>query len=675
MRPELRAALTSVLLAFALAARAGAQEWTELDEATSLLLSPELRSDQARALEASGLLEAERERKIADLSSAVVDFGLHASVAASPLRLLRSAGKIGRGVRDWNDRTAVEDEALALLAPGARSGGLDEASLALYTRLERRESAERVEQLLADAERALGAGDLRRTRRTLDRALALEPGSSHADRLLDEIDEREWLALPDDEELAEDTALHGRVDTWELEIGTALLVDEFERAQSLGPDDSSAAELARATAAYLSGEREAALEAFHEIARGDDQAASSAAGTLADRCLNPEGAFEDELRIYRTQRALGWMGGEELAATALPSTSDALAMSRDGYRAWQKSLRAWRNALKPVNLVVDAPARAWRSWQPDGKALHAAAERYLALAPDGDRAPDAVHWLDALAAQKLRDPRVSPFRDGMLVLPRAQTSFERLSATRIVVARAALETAAPELLAKLAGDASPALVLLLVPKSARTEATGTVLSREESLDVLERLAAGLERATLAPRGTPGSSVLTRLRRLDARVREGGALVARSWTEETASGFDAFGSALLDSERARTIGAVEIERRKETLVAERQLAGSTSYCPHQTTCIDVQRAVDPVFYASSDADGDIGVGARAGFEDANFSLEVGMSGPRASLVLPFARWLGISRFFPVEARLAVGLDGISAGPGRDDRAADLPEPSL
>jgi hypothetical protein len=117
------------------------------------------------------------------------------------------------------------------------------------------------------------------------------------------------------------------------------------------------------------------------------------------------------------------------------------------------------------------------------------------------------------------------------------------------------------------------------------------------------------------------------------------------------------------------------RRKETLVAERQLAGSSSYCPQETTCVDVRREIDPVFFATSDVDGDVGVGARAAFEDARLSLEVGMSGPRASLVIPVARWLGIARFFPVEARLDIGLDGISAGPGRDDGAADLPDPSL
>ena len=100
MRPELRTALAAALLALALGARAAADESAELAEATRLLLAPELRSHEARAQEASELLTADRNRKLADLSAAFVDLGLHASVQASPLRILRSVRDIGRDVRD-----------------------------------------------------------------------------------------------------------------------------------------------------------------------------------------------------------------------------------------------------------------------------------------------------------------------------------------------------------------------------------------------------------------------------------------------------------------------------------------------------------------------------------------------------------------------------------------------
>jgi hypothetical protein len=118
--------------------------------------------------------------------------------------------------------------------------------------------------------------------------------------------------------------------------------------------------------------------------------------------------------------------------------------------------------------------------------------------------------------------------------------------------------------------------------------------------------------------------------------------------------------------------VEVARRSETLVAERDLGSSGAFCPRETACIDVHRDVNQALFARTDANGDTGIGARAGFEDAQLSLEVGTSGPRLSLVIPVARWLGIGRFFPVEARLAVGLDGVSAGPSLDEQAGD---PSL
>lgn len=130
--PRIALAIAVLVLVLALGSASAAGELDIGEEAASLLLAPELRSDQARASEASDLLAAERRRKFADLSAEIVDLGIHASLQASPLKLLRSVGRVGRGVRDWDDRTLVEDEALVLLGPGARSGDLDAASLALY---------------------------------------------------------------------------------------------------------------------------------------------------------------------------------------------------------------------------------------------------------------------------------------------------------------------------------------------------------------------------------------------------------------------------------------------------------------------------------------------------------------------------------------------------------------
>lgn len=673
MRLEVTAALALAALVFAFGAHAHAADVSDYDEATRALLAPELRSDQDRAGEAAELLAAERERKLADLSTSFVELGLHASVQAAPLKLLRSVGEIGRGLRDWNDRSETEDTALALLEPGARSGELDEASLALYERLEHRDVAARVERMLDDAERALATGDLRWAHRAVDRALALEPGSTRADRLLDEIAQREWSASP--AELIGDETLYAQIEGWEVRLGTALLVDDFARARLLGPDDASDAALARATARYLEGDRAAALDDFARLAEAEDPSAERARQFLADPGLNPGRVLDEEVTLYRTRRALGWMGGSDLADTAVPSTDDALSFTRTGYRAWQSSYKAWRNTLRPINLVIDAPARAWRSWKPDGRALHDAAERYLEFAPEGERAAEAAAWLEALGAQERDRTRVSAFHDGVLVLPRAQTRWGRLASTRVVVARAALEAIAPELLEQFGRGDAPALILALDTEVGRPASRGMVLSESASLDLLSQLASGLEGDSLAARGGERSGVLETLRRIDARLRAGRRLVAEPWTPEAGGGLEALGSAVVDSRRSRAMGDIELQRHREALLAERDLSGGGAFCPRETACIDARTDVDSALFARTDADGEMGMGASAGFEDARLSFEVGTSGPRAALVIPFARWLGIGRFFPVEARVAVGLDGFSAGPHRDDEADEISEEAL
>ncbi len=674
MRNEARVGLALLALGLALAGPTLASDLSDCDEAARLLLAPELRSDQDRASEATQLLASERTRKLADLSSSFVDLGLHASVQAAPLKLLRSVGDIGRELRDWNDRSEVEDEALTLLAAGARNGDLDAASQELFERLRQRETAEHVEQLLGDAERALAFGDLRRARRAVDRALALEPGSSRGDRLLDEVAKREWRASAETQRAA-DGPPEGEIEIWEIRLGTALLLNDFARAREMGPDDEGDAALARATARFLAGDRTSALDDFARIARGDDASAERARQLLADPEVNPGGKLDDEVSQYRTRRALGWMGGEDLAESAVPSTEDALSFTRSGYRAWQGSYKAWRNVLRPVNLLIDAPARAWRSWQPDGLALHDAAARYLELSPRGDRASEASAWLETLGAQDRDSSRVSAFRDGILVLPRAHTRWGRMASTRVVVSRAALADLAPELAARLDASGAPALLLALDTEAGRATATGSALPADASLALLSSLADGVEQSTLAARGGSASGVLETLRRLDARLRRGRTLVAQAWTPEQGGGLESLGSAVLDGERSKLAGDVTVERNRDSLNARRGLGGSGSFCPRETACIDLRQDVDSTVFARTDADGEVGMGASAGFEAARFSVEVGSSGPRASLVIPFARWLGIGRFFPVQARLAVGLDGISAGPQRDDAADDAPDPSL
>jgi hypothetical protein len=143
----------------------------------------------------------------------------------------------------------------------------------------------------------------------------------------------------------------------------------------------------------------------------------------------------------------------------------------------------------------------------------------------------------------------------------------------------------------------------------------------------------------------------------------------------AAGFGDVGEALVDGTRARTVGDIELARDDDKIVAGRQLDGDGAYCLAETPCIDRKLPVNGELFASTTAEGSAGVGARADYRQAQLSIVMGTSGPHATLVLPIARWLGIVHLLPVEARVDVGLDGISAGPRVDTSAADAAAESL
>jgi hypothetical protein len=143
----------------------------------------------------------------------------------------------------------------------------------------------------------------------------------------------------------------------------------------------------------------------------------------------------------------------------------------------------------------------------------------------------------------------------------------------------------------------------------------------------------------------------------------------------AAGFGDMGLALVDSKSVHTYGDVELKRDGENVRLGRELGGGDSFCLAETPCIDRKLAVGGELYARSNAGGSVGVGARADYREARLSVEMGMSGPHASLVLPLARWLGIAHLVPIEAHLEVGLDGISAGPRIDDTVPEDAPQSL
>lgn len=669
----LRAGIAAGLLCLAAGGRAHASDSFESsDAAAQLLLAPDLDAGEARAREAQDLLDVDRNRKIAVISSALVELGIKAGFGASPVKILHSVGELGRGVLAWSDRTRGEERALLLLAPGALGGELDEATRGLYERLETRERHDLAKGLLEDGKRALELGQYGRARIAADRALVLEPGSQRADSLLAAIAarmERRQRSGAFGDLLPTSGSL--TFAAWDVRLATSLLIDG-EPSDSCDDCDAATRGLAHATARYEAGDRAAALEELRDVADMDGDASGIARHVLEDRGVNPERAFDDEITSYTKRRSLGVLGGQALADNGLTFEPDNVQFTAQGLERIKKSYKVFRKTVNPVNLMVDAPARLFRDWRPDGGALREAAQRYLALEPNGERAADARDWLVELGPDERASANVIPFRDGYFVLPHARTPFARIAPRRVVVSSDGLERVAPDLLHELGLEGAPAFVF---GESGLGE-DARPLPSARALELLDRIADGLEAEDLRTRGQELGDVLEAVRRLDARTRAGVTLsVAPRLPDVASTSLTEMGNALIDGKRLRTVGDISVTRKEGDIVADRELGGDGAYCLPETPCIDRKLPIGAQLYARTQGGDSAGIGATADYRQAQLSIEMGTSGPHASLVLPFARWLGITHFLPVEAVVGIGLDGISAGPRVDGSAAEDAEKSL
>jgi hypothetical protein len=662
----IRALLVAGLLCLALGGRAFASDsLAPGDQAAELLLAPDSDGGADRVREARDLLATDRNRKIAIISSALVDLGIHASVGVSPIKMLQSAGELGRGLFTWSNRTQGEERALLLLGPDALGGELDQTTRELYERLEGRERQSLVKSVLEDGGRALAAGQVRRARVAANRALELQPGCEHAARLLTAIAARERTDQAREELGLGPTPVFAG---WDVRVASSLLTDTEASLEVAGPADGSSLddfEIARATDRYQAGDRVGALEDFRRIAKSHGPGAGVARELLEDRAVNPERALDEEISSYTKRRSLGFVGGDSLADNGLGLEPENVDFTYDGFRRLKNSYKILRKTINPINLLLDTPVRIFRGWRPNGGALREAATRYLELEPNGARADEAREWLEKLRVDERASRTVLPFRDGYFVLPHAHTHYARVAPQRLVVSSDALDNAAPELAQELGMVGAPAFVLgeHSLGEGARE------LPSDRALALLSRLADGLEGQSLQPRGDTSGEVLEAVRRMDGRVRAGAKLRVAARLPAGAAGFSELGEALVDGKRTHTWGEIAVARQEDKLMAGRELGGDGAFCIADTPCIDRKLPVDGQVFASTDSEGTAGVGARAAYRQAELSVVMGTSGPHATLVLPVARWLGIVRFLPVEARVDVGLDGVSAGPHVDSSAAD------
>ena len=609
-----------------------------VEEAANLLLSHEPVTAEARVDEAHEILRKETNARLTRMGSACFDLAWRGVTPSSPRRLLDSGKRLAREIRHWNARSEAEDRALALLQSDVLAQASDERGRELYTRLKSREDEKRVSRWLREAEVALSTGDLGMARRRLDRIAALRPDERDLSELrlaLSEAAERPAPETPDP--LA-------RIESWEAPLAAALLTDRYDAVLAF-EETRADVELAQAVAAFLSGDAVSAIARLEQL---EDQAgapAQLAATWLASESFNPEAALESSARRFRMKRALGWLGGDELE-------DHGLSFSREGYKAWQA-------ALSPLNFALALPARLISGRRPEARDLHAAATGYLDRVPLGPQANAAKAWLEDSNGQPSRNQRA--FDDGRLVLPRATTRYRKHDPLRLVVTPAGLEVVSRDRFTRLGIRMQTDIALLLTTVNGEVPNTAITISRDTALRLAAGLAHGLEQGALTAVGSDATLLLEGLRRLDVDLRRGAHLVLEPWQPRAEGARTELSRALLEGGSPAQLQQLRIARSGKSVRVERELFARATTCPEATLCIDRARSYEGRLFARVDHDGEMRLGFGGKLAHARLALEIGRSGPRATVVLPLGHWLGIGRWLPAEVRLNVGMDGVGARP--------------
>lgn len=601
----------------------------ELQSAAESLLDVAPLTPEERLLAAERVLDADLASKRRRLLGSSLELGWSIWAQTSPRRAVKGTWNVVRAVWNWRARSSAEDRALDLLEGGIAS---DAAIAARYAELREREVAARASELLASAELAREQGHLALARVRVRHSLDLVAGSDRATALLEELTRSRstdsWASAPG-------------VAAWEPALATALLAGDYERVLESAPSGAGGW-LARAAASTLSGDHARARQSLSALGEREDALGRTAREWSQRPELAAESRFTASLRDYRVRRTLGWIGGEKLA-------SDGLEPTARGYRAW-------RDSLTPLNLAISLPARVLRGWRPADNALEVAAREYLDHDPHGSQVGAASFVLSEAAARA--GAGASPdAADRRFVLPAARTPFTTLAAGPLLVTRAALDSEfiASGALREVLGDADAVLLRPeydAVPLPTLDEAT--------ALTLIAEVARGIERSDLRALDHGRAASLERLHRLDAAVRAGAILVALPIAPSDSTLRESIGRVGIDG-GSEVAGGLHLERGDDDLRLERALDAAGLGCPERAVCVDRQAWISASVYGSLGTDSDAGVGASATFQRARLAVELSIAGPRASLELPVADWLGIERWVPVAARIAIGTDGIYVGP--------------
>ena len=370
--------------------------------------------------------------------------------------------------------------------------------------------------------------------------------------------------------------------------------------------------------------------------------------------MRPDAADALSTTESRLRSALGVLGGERLQRRGLELSADAYD--------------AWKQALAPLNLALSVPQRLLRGADSPPSELELLAADRLASG-HGSLSREAADLLEDVRRRSGAGTHDSRgWDDGFFVLPPAQTDYQSIHLSPILVTEWALRGVTREELGRAGVDLYVPSGLLLRPVEGGVGEAEIAFTRAQGLALTAALATGLEKAALRPLETPESELLVALRRLDQRLRDGSTLVVDPWTPSADVLAATTSHSIFQHAGTKRMQQVSIERNRDSVAVRRELVGQGQHCPDEALCIDRDRALTGNVYAVLEDDGSFRIGAHTRFDHLHFGLEMGSSGPRVSMTLPVGRWLGLGRWLPIEASLAASAEGIDAAPRLGERSA-------
>jgi hypothetical protein len=623
-------------LALILQGRAFASEPEEL---ATQLTEVQIQSEAERAERAQEALRRERNERLVRLHENLVETGWRAWTGASPRRLLSGARDVAREVWGWRERSTAEDVALDWLEVSRSEGLTDPEARALYGKLHARERVEKLDEMLEEADWALSNGYRSLARVSIERALELDPTSERARELSERLLELAPAGAPASALLFG----AGPTEAWEIDVAAALLTEDYARVLDSAPESPSGS-YARAVAEFLSGKPDEAIASLEPLRERDDAVGRLANEWASHEDLNIVAAFAHEKRSYRLRQALGWLGGDQL--------------SQRGVELSPRGYRAWRQSMTPLNVAVSMPARVYRGWKPDGESLREAAVQYLAQLPQGPQAEEAIAWLRDIKADGGATMRFDGWDGDDFSLPPARTSYVRLSAAPVLVTKRVIDSLyvsdVPGIRDALGvGDA----VML---EARHPEEGDDGLDPQAARRFLTELAFAIEQGNLEPMSRTPEATLEAVRRLETSLADGYVLVAEPGEVGPAELWGGLNRALIDGQNEQ-VGALSLQRGEDDFRVVRQLGRTGLECPSYALCVDRPKLFSGALIGQFDTDSRLQLGLQTSMQEAHLSIGLNESGPAASIVLPIGRWLGIQRWLPVAAYVAVSTDAVYVGP--------------